>query len=146
MNGSGLSCNSFLKDNFIYFWLHQVFIAPFSTCSKQGLLFGCGAWASHCGDLFCCGAGGLGCLGFSSWAMWVQYLGLPGSRAQAQWLWHTGLVPPWPVGSSWTRDWTCVPCIGRWILYHWATREALPQTLRAMRFGPWGCSLLGFRL
>ena len=78
MNGSGLSCNSFLKDNFIYFSLHQVFIAPFCSCSKQGLLFGCGAWASHCGDLFCCGAGGLGCLGFSSWAMWVQYLGLPG--------------------------------------------------------------------
>ena len=22
----------------------------------------------------------------------------------------------WHVGSSWTRDWTCVPCIGRWIL------------------------------
>ena len=26
--------------------------------------------------------------------------------------------------SSWLRDWTCVSCIGRWILYHWATREA----------------------
>ena len=23
------------------------------------------------------------------------------------------------------RDWTCVSCIGRWILYRWATREAL---------------------
>ena len=23
-----------------------------------------------------------------------------------------------------TRDWTCVSCIDRWILYHWATREA----------------------
>ena len=28
------------------------------------------------------------------------------------------------VGSSRIRDWTCVSCIGRWILYHWATREA----------------------
>ena len=30
-------------------------------------------------------------------------------------------------GSSWPRDWTCVSCIcciGRWILYHSATREA----------------------
>ena len=27
-------------------------------------------------------------------------------------------------GSSWHRDRTCVSCIGRWILYHWATREA----------------------
>ena len=23
--------------------------------------------------------------------------------------------------SSWPRDWTCVSCIGRWILCHWAT-------------------------
>ena len=23
----------------------------------------------------------------------------------------------------WSRDWTCVFCIGRWILYHWATWE-----------------------
>ena len=28
-------------------------------------------------------------------------------------------------GSSWTRDQTCVSCIGKQILYHWATREAL---------------------
>ena len=28
------------------------------------------------------------------------------------------------MGSSWPRDWTCVSCIGRQILYHWATREA----------------------
>ena len=27
-------------------------------------------------------------------------------------------------GSSWPRDRTCISCIGRWILYHWATREA----------------------
>ena len=25
--------------------------------------------------------------------------------------------------SSWPRDQTCVSCIGRWILYRWATRE-----------------------
>ena len=31
-------------------------------------------------------------------------------------------------GSSWSRDQThvsCIPCIGRWSLYHWATWEAL---------------------
>ena len=28
-------------------------------------------------------------------------------------------------GSSQLRDWTCVSCIGRQILYHWVTREAL---------------------
>ena len=27
-------------------------------------------------------------------------------------------------GSSWPRDWTHMSCIGRWILYHWAMREA----------------------
>ena len=30
-------------------------------------------------------------------------------------------------GSSWLRDWTrlsCVSCIGRWVLYHWAIWEA----------------------
>ena len=36
-----------------------------------------------------------------------------------------GLVTWWHVVSSWPRDWTKVFCIGRWILYHWATREAL---------------------
>ena len=28
-------------------------------------------------------------------------------------------------GSSLPRDWTWVCCIGKWILYHWAIREAL---------------------
>ena len=42
-----------------------------------------------------------------------------GSRAQAQQLWCTGLVAPWPVGSSWSRAQTRVPCIGRQILNHY---------------------------
>ena len=44
--------------------------------------------------------------------------------AQAQQLWLTGLVAPWHVGSSQTRARTRVPCIGRQILNHCATREA----------------------
>ena len=39
------------------------------------------------------------------------------------------LVAAWYVVSSWTRDWTCVPCIGREILNHWTTRE----------FQSWAC-------
>ena len=35
------------------------------------------------------------------------------------------VVISFSTGSSWPRDWTCVSCIGRQILYHWATREAL---------------------
>ena len=40
-----------------------------------------------------------------------------------------GLVTPGHVGSSGIRDWTHVSCIGRQILYYWATREALPLFL-----------------
>ena len=35
-----------------------------------------------------------------------------------------GVHDPWHVGSFQTRDQTHVPCIGRQILYQWATREA----------------------
>ena len=42
---------------------------------------------------------------------------LPGCRAQAQQLWHTGLVTLRHVGSSQIRDQNCVSCTGRWILY-----------------------------
>ena len=48
-----------------------------------------------------------------------------GSRRTGSVVWLTGLVAPWHVGSSQTRARTCVPCIGRQILNHCATREAL---------------------
>ena len=51
----------------------------------------------------------------------LQQLWLVGSRAQAQES-YTGLGALQHVGSSRTRDWTHVPCIGRWILNYWATR------------------------
>ena len=53
----------------------------------------------------------------------LQWLQLPGPGAQAHWLLCVGLVPPWHVGSSWTRAQTCVPCIGRQILIHCTSRE-----------------------
>ena len=46
---------------------------------------------------------------------------------------RTGLIAPWLVESSWTRDWTHVPCIGRQILNHWTTREALTQLSELFR-------------
>ena len=102
----------FLKFLFIYlfiYWLHWVFIAvcAFSNCSKRGLL-SCSVWASHCGD-------------FSSFA--AQVLGCPGLNSCGVWA-----VAPRHVGSSQTRDRTCVPCIGRWILIHWTTREVLHES------------------
>jgi len=50
-------------------------------------------------------------------------------------LWCPGLVAPWRMGSSWTRDGTGVPCIARWILIHWTTREALGKVLIALYGG-----------
>ena len=35
----------------------------------------------------------------------------------------------WYAESSWTRDRTHVPCIGRWVLIHCTTREILFHTL-----------------
>ena len=37
----------------------------------------------------------------------------------------TGSVTLWQVDSSWTRDQTHAPCIGKWILNHWTTGEIL---------------------
>ena len=54
----------------------------------------------------------------------LQQLWLMSSRVQAQQLGHTDLVAPRHVGSSQTRARTRVPCIGRQILNHCATREA----------------------
>ena len=69
------------------------------------------------------GYSSLRCAGFSLW--WLLLLRSTGSRARAQYLWHTGLVAPQHMGSSQTRAQTCVPCIGRWILNHCATGEVL---------------------
>ena len=92
----------------------------------SGLFSGSGAPPSHCGGFSCGRALGLWLLGFSSHSTWAHQLQLLGSRAQAQKLWHMGLVAPWHLESSWIRDLICVSCIGRQILYHWTTREA-PQ-------------------
>ena len=56
-----------------------------------------------------------------------------GSRAWTQQLWPSGLVAPRYVESSRTRDQTCVPCIGRQIFIHQATRE-VPIYLRSFVF------------
>ena len=76
---------------------------------QAGATLHCSARASHHRGLSCCGA--------------------QAPDAQAQQLWLTGLVAPRHVGSSQTRARTRVPCIGRWILNHCATREALSNVL-----------------
>ena len=102
---------------FLCVWPHWVFVAVHGL----SLVAASGGYSS------------LWCTGFSLWWLLcvehrlqvcrLQQLWLAGSRAQAQWLWRTGLAAPRHVGSSWTRARTCVPCIGRQILNHCATRE-----------------------
>ena len=72
-----------------------------------------GARASHYRGLSCCGA--------------------QAPDTQAQQLWLTGPVAPRHVGSSQTRARTRVPCTGRQILNHCATREA-PQHILKEKF------------
>ena len=73
----------------------------FSRCGEWGLLPSCGARASHCGGLSCCRARGRASVAAARVLVALQH-----------------------VGSSWTRDHrTHLPCIGRWILSHWMTRE-----------------------
>ena len=75
------------------------------------------------GSLFCT-------LAFSSWGkqgLLSSWNGFACCGARAQKLRHTSLAPPQRVESSQARDWTCVPCIDRWILNHWTTREVSTQ-------------------
>ena len=68
------------------------------------------------------GYSSLQCVGFSLrcllllWNIGSRHAGFSSCGMRAQELWLTGLVAPWHVGSSQTRDRTCVPCIGRQIL------------------------------
>ena len=72
------------------------------------------------------------------WASVVAVRGLIscGLRALELWLSSCGavLVVLQHVGSSWTRDRTSVPCIARWILNHWTTREAPEGVLRGWMY------------
>ena len=83
-----------------------------------------GTQTSRCSGLSCCGAWALGRLGCGSCGMWAREFRLPGSRAQVQQLWHIGLGALQHVGSSWARDRTCVPSIGRQTPDHCTTRKS----------------------
>ena len=98
----------FLKNYlFIYLWLCWVFV------SVQGL-----SLVVESG-----GHSSSRCVGFSLSRPLLLRSKAP--DAQAQQLWLMGLVAPRHVGSSQTRARTHVPCIGRQILNHCTTREAL---------------------
>ena len=116
----------------------SIFTRAFFPLNFYLFIFGCVRAFSSCGEpgllvivlrgLLLLRSTGSRCAGFSSCGTQAQQLQLAGSRVQAQWLWRTGLVAPWHVGSSRTRNRTRVPCIGRQILIHCATRE-VPHVL-----------------
>ena len=93
----------------IYFWLPRVFTAVhrLSLVAASGGCSHCGAPASHCGDFSGCRPRALG--------TWASVAAAPG----------LSFVAPGYVRSPQTRDWTRIPCTGRWILNPWATRKVL---------------------
>ena len=131
MAGCFLSFFFFFKVLLFFFFNNYLFLAALGFVAAHGLSLVAASWG-YC-SLRCAGFSlqwllllrsmGSRCTGFSSCGMRAQYLWLMGSRAQAQQLWRTGLVAQWHVGSSRTRSPTHVPCIGRRILNHCATRE-----------------------
>ena len=84
--------------NFIYFWLHWVFVGvhEFSPAAESR--------------------------GYSL-VMAHRLLVAVASLMECG-LWSLGLVASHHVESSRTRDQICVPCVGRWIPNHCTTREA----------------------
>ena len=101
-----------------YLWLRWVFVA---ACRRSS----CGEWASQWGGFSCCAARALGCAGSGVAAM---------SRVALR---H--------VDSSWTRDWTHVPCIGMWTPNHWTTREAQDKTFLKSPLMPQSITCTGMR-
>ena len=125
-----LKSNSSLIDSFVFYhsrWLFsffglaaevaEVYFLPFCLFvydfSGSSLLVSGFLWLWRVGEPLRCSVraslrGGLSCC-----------------HRQAPLWWYTGLVAPRHVGSSWIRDPTCVPFIGRQILNHRVTREVL---------------------
>ena len=101
--------NTLPTPRLFYFILFLKFIYLF--------IFGCVGFS-----LLRAGATLLWCAGFSFW--WLLWLQSTGSRHV-----DSVVVAPRHVGSSWARDRTRVPCIGRRILNHCATREVLQVIL-----------------
>ena len=79
--------------NFIYFWLHWVFLA--ASLSLVGTSRGYPV-AVLCRFLIVVVSPVV--------EHGLQHLQLAGSRARAQLLWPVGVAAPRHVGSSWTRD------------------------------------------
>ena len=99
-------------------WLKIIHTLPlpaplsFFSCGywrERGPLPSCGAWASPCSILSCCGTRALGAQASAAAAgLAVVVHGFSCSEG-------CGIFPD--------QGLTCMPCIGRWVLNHWATKE-----------------------
>ena len=93
------------------------------------------AYLAALGPRCCAGLSHVSELGLSDGSLWLLFVGFAwqwllllcstGSKAQHCAFSSCGTRVLWYVESSRTRDRTRVSHIGKWILYHWATREAL---------------------
>ena len=119
-----LSCLKYKRSFSLHYWKYNV---GFFTLVYLLILGFIQSSLLHTGFTLVVVAGGV------SWVVahaivlllrWLLLLPNTGSRHMwAQELWCTGLVVPKHLRSPWTRDWTWSPCIGRWALNHWTTRE-----------------------
>ena len=101
--------NFFFKNNlFTYGGAGSLLLKRlFPSNGEWALLSSCNVWASHCARL-------------------SQGMGSRTHRLQELWHVGSGVMAPGflRVGSSWMRDQTHASCIGKWILYHQAPKEA----------------------
>lgn len=104
---------------FIWFWLCESLLlcGLLSGCGEQGLLSSCGVWISHWDGFSCYRARALELTGFSHCRIGSGIVVL-GLQSTGSIVWRTGSATTWYVGSSWTRDQTSIPFIGRQIIYH----------------------------
>ena len=103
-----------------YYWLHWVFDVahrPFITV--------CGLSLAVVSRGYCLAVGRGLLLAVAFLVLEHRLLGFSSCSTRTQLLWRMGLTAPLHVESSWTRDWTSVPCADRQILNHWTTRKVL---------------------
>ena len=98
---------------YYYYYYYLLFLAVLGLHCCTQAFFSCGSR----------GYSSLWCSGFS--LRWLLLFRSTGSRRVGFISCSTrAQAAPWHVGSNRCRAWTRVPCIGRQILNHWATREA----------------------
>ena len=109
---------------FVYLFQRNIYLKPLSSFFFLSYLFiiDCTGFCTVCGLSLVAASGSYSLVAEHRHLIAVvSLLHSMGSRHVGSVVVATGLVALWRVESSWIRDWTCVPCIGRCILNHWTT-------------------------